>query len=336
MSPRLPHARGPLSAALLTQLRGPVGATAPDVASRLPIVDATEDDFQLALYVCYELHYRGFAEVDEDWEWEPSLLALRGRLEDRFVRDLVGTVGRPTLVTPTSVGPALRKLIDRFDGPSLSTWMEQHGDIDAMREFAIHRSAYQRKEADPHTWAIPRLDGTAKAALITIQADEYGGGSLAAMHSELFTTTMRTLGLDPTYGAYLDRLPGVTLATVNLVSLFGLHRRWRGALIGHLAVFEMCSVVPMSRYANALRRLGLGDEAAGFYDVHVEADAVHEVIASTDLAMGFAEAEPARAGDVLFGARALMAIEDRLARHLLAGWQHHRSTLLPIRASRAA
>jgi hypothetical protein len=147
---------------------------------------------------------------------------------------------------------------------------------------------------------------------------------------------MRALGLDPTYGAYLDRLPAVTLATVNLVSLFGLHRRWRGALIGHLAVFEMCSVVPMGRYANAIRRLGLGNDAAAFYDVHVEADAVHEVIASTELAMGFAEAEPARAGDVLFGAKALMAVEDRFARHLLASWQRRRSSLAPVRASSAA
>ena len=56
---------------------------------------------------------------------------------------------------------------------------------------------------------------------------------------------MRALGLDPTYGAYLDALPGTTLATVNLITLFGLHRRWRGALVGNLAVYEMTSVVPM-------------------------------------------------------------------------------------------
>ena len=32
----------------------------------------------------YELHYRGFEGVDERWEWEPSLLALRSVLEDIF------------------------------------------------------------------------------------------------------------------------------------------------------------------------------------------------------------------------------------------------------------
>ena len=28
------------------------------------------------------------------------------------------------------------------------------------REIAVHRSGYQLKEADPHTWAIPRLNGS--------------------------------------------------------------------------------------------------------------------------------------------------------------------------------
>ena len=38
------------------------------------------------------------------------------------------------------------------------------------------------------------------------------------MHSVLFANTMRGLGLDDQYGPYLDRLPGITLATVNLMS----------------------------------------------------------------------------------------------------------------------
>ena len=58
------------------------------------------------------------------------------------------------------------------------------------------------------------------------------------MHATLFANAMRELGLDSSYGAYLDRIPGSTLATVNLMSLFGLHRRLRGAIVGHLAVFD--------------------------------------------------------------------------------------------------
>ena len=313
-----------------------------DAVNSVPAADAlTDDDVHLSLYMLYELHYRGFDGVAEELEWDTELLALRAVLEQRFLGALVAEVGPPAAPLRTStgradIGEALDRLIRSADGPSLSSYMEQHGTLEQMREFAVHRSAYQLKEADPHTWGIPRLEGEAKAAMVEIQSDEYGRGLLSDMHSELFADTMRGLGLDATYGAYLDAVPGLTLATVNLVSLFGLHRRWRGALIGHLAVFEMCSVTPMSRYAAALRRLGLDDAAARFYDVHVEADAVHEVIAATRLAGGFVAREPDRAGDVLFGARALMYVEERFARHLLDSWHDGDTSLREVRADLAA
>jgi hypothetical protein len=190
-----------------------------------------------------------------------------------------------------------------------------------MLEHVVHRSAYQLKEADPHSWAIPRLGPAPKSALLEVQFDEYGGGKAERMHSVLFAKAMEGLGLDPTYGRYLDLWPAPTLAAVNLVTGFGLHRRRRGALVGHLAAFEMTSSIPNRRYANALRRLGYGPEVTHFYDEHVEADAVHENIAAWDLAGGLARDEPEVAADILFGARALLQIEARWATHLMESWE---------------
>lgn len=89
----------------------------------------------------------------------------------------------------------------------------------------------------------------------------------------------------------------------------------------------MTSVVPMGRYAQAIRRLTGDDRAAEFYDVHVAADAEHEVIAADRLAAGFVRSEPEALSEVLFGARAVMAAEARLARHLVAAWTEGRSSL---------
>jgi hypothetical protein len=138
---------------------------------------------------------------------------------------------------------------------------------------------------------------------------------------------MAAVDLDDSYGAYLDRIGGTTLATVNLMSLFGLHRRLRGAIVGHLAVFEMTSPGPNRRYAAGLRRLGLSTRATEFFDEHVEADAVHEAIAAHDLAEGLAIAEPALTGDILFGARALLLLEARFAESLLGAWSSGASSL---------
>ena len=323
----LPPPRGPLSERLFEALLEPSAAG----LGPPPVVDApdplADEDLQLALYVAYELHYSGIDGVDEAWEWEPSLLAFRAALERPFeeaVEELVPPAGAAEL---ESVGAALQAIVAEDPGPPLSRYLETQGTREQMLEQVVHRSAYQLKEADPHSWAIPRLTPGPKAALLEVQFDEYGGGSAERMHSALFAATMEGLDLDPAYGRYLDRWPAATLATVNLVTFFGLHRRRRGALVGHLAGFEMTSSIPNRRYGNALRRLGYGREVTHFYDEHVEADAVHENIAAWDLAGGLAAVEPEVAADVLFGARALLQVEARWAQHLIDAWEAGESSL---------
>ena len=324
----LPEPRGPISSALLEALALPVHPLAPlpAPATADPLGD---EDLQLALYACYELHYRGLPGVDERWEWEPTLLAARQALEAPFEAALRALAGPDDeRVAPGQMDVALRAVADADEAPPVSLHIERDASVAEVLEFVVHRSAYQLKEADPHSWAIPRLWGPAKAALVEIQADEYGGGRAERIHARLFADTMEALGLDDRYGAYLDRVPAVTLATVNLMSLCGLHRRLRGALVGHLALFEMSSSIPNRRYARGLRRLGFDSEAAtAFFDEHVEADAVHENLAAVDLAGGLARQEPALAGQILWGARALLALDDRWARHVMGAWEAGRSSL---------
>jgi hypothetical protein len=279
----------------------------------------------MALYLCYELHYGGLVGVDDRLEWSPIVLMFRATLELQFQTALEELVSRAH--AGPSCGEELQRLVREDSGPPLSRYAEVEADCDQLLEHVVHRSAYQLKEADPHSWGIPRLRGRAKAALVEIQSDEYGGGDPDRMHSVLFANTMRALGLDPAYGAYLNRLPGITLANVNLMSWFGLHRRLRGSLAGHLAVFEMTSSVPNRRYANGFRRLGYGPDVTAFYDEHVEADAVHESIAAWDLADALARAEPELSDDVIFGARALLALEALWAEHLLRSWGRAESSL---------
>jgi len=321
--PALPQARGGASAALLGALTRP-----PHTIEPLPKPDG-EDDLHLALYCCYELHYRGFDDVDDAWEWEPSLIAARRQLEDRFERALLAELGPPAGAPPAAqMDVALREIADADDGPSLSTYVDRTATQPQVLEFLVHRSAYQLKEADPHSWALPRLHGTPKAAMVEIQADEYGGGRAERIHAQLFADAMEAVGLDPSYGAYLDHVPGVTLKTVNLMSLLGLHRRWRSGIVGHLALFEMTSSIPNRRYATALRRLGVADpRATEFFDEHVTADAVHKNIAAVDLAGGLVEQDPAMADEILFGAQALVEVEARWAAHLLGAWEAGRSSL---------
>ncbi|MET0557241.1 MAG: iron-containing redox enzyme family protein [Solirubrobacterales bacterium] len=328
---------GPLSELVAELLARPASeapefaAVAAEAASQVDAVadPLGDDDLQLALYLCFELHYRSFPGVDPDWEWSPALIAVRNELERCFFAALEEAVGPIGPVDPNGVGELLFRIEAEDDGPSLSRHLEREADLEQFREFVVHRSLYQLKESDPHSWAIPRLDGPAKTALLEVQADEYGGGRAERMHSRLFAKTMRGLGLDDRENAFLDRVPGTTLATVNLMSATGLRRGRRGAIVGHLAMFEMTSSLPNRRYGNALRRHGLDAETTDFYDEHVEADAVHENIAAHDLAGGLARQEPQLAAEIIFGARALLLLEARFAQHLLDRWQLGESSLRP-------
>jgi hypothetical protein len=320
----LPPARGPLTETLIDHLRGDG-----DLQRELIVeVDArTDDDLHLALYLCYELHYGGLQGVPDDLEWDPAVLGFRDALEAAFENALLADIEVDPSPNDRPMVDQLRDVVRGDRGPSLSTYLQRDASLERFREFLLHRSTYHLKEADPFTWLIPRLRGRPKAALVQIQADEYGGGEAEWMHSALFAGMMTALELDPASAPPLERIPGTTLAVTNLLSLFGLHRRLRGQAVGALALFEMTSCVPNRRYGDGLRRLGFGPEATRFFDEHVEADAVHEAVAATDLA-GSLAAQEELGWEILFGAHALQQTEGLAAAQQLEAWTAGHSSLL--------
>ncbi len=312
----LPRPRGPVTEALIDLLTGPVHAPVRELAMATTEALAAsddvlvDDDLQLALFLMYELHYGGLEGVSDEWEWDPRLLAVRGPIEREFEDGLRHSVPQP--LATRDVPEALFALVETDDGPSLSAFVERHATREQVREILACRTIYTLKEADPHSWAIPRLHARPKAALVEIQADEYGGGRPERLHATLFADALRGAGLDDRYGAYADHVPATVFASMNLMSLFGLHRRLRGAIVGHLAAYEMTSSLPCRAYAKGLRRLGFGAEVSEYFDEHVEADAVHEQLAARDLAGSLADDEPHLTNDILFGAAACLALDGRL------------------------
>lgn len=179
-----------------------------------------------------------------------------------------------------------------MDGLGVTHYLQDDGELWQLREYAAQRSLYHLKEADPHAWVLPRLWGRAKAGMAAVEFDEFGGGRAERVHARLFADLMADLGLDTTYGRYLDSAGAEALAVVNLMSLFGLHRAMRGALVGHFAAVEITSSPGSRRLAQAMRRTGAGPAAEHFYDEHVEADAVHEQVVRREVVAGLLEEEP--------------------------------------------
>ncbi|QYL16539.1 iron-containing redox enzyme family protein [Mycolicibacterium pallens] len=327
VEPRLPEARGPASMAVLDLLteRAPRNHLQ-RIDSSLHDSDPYGIDVQLALYVCYELHYRGFAGVDPGWEWNPGLLHLRAQLEEAFLAAVQRDVG--DISAEDTADAEMEKLtIEPANGTGPSYYLRSTGTWEQMQEYFVHRSLYHLKEGDPHAWAIPRLTGLAKAAFVAIEFDEFGGGRSDHVHQQLFADLMVAAGLDASYLGYIDAVPAESLAVVNLMSYFGLHREHRGAAIGHFASTEITSSPGSRRLVEAMERMGAPETCARFYREHVEADAVHEQVVRTDVVGDLVSREPALDRDVVFGIRAHLMVEDRLADHLMRCWTSGRSSL---------
>jgi hypothetical protein len=311
----LPKPRGSLSDAVMQRL---LDAPSPALDQPIDAAPESDDDAALTLWVLHEISYRGFDDVDDRAERDPDLLRVRRDLEDRLEARL--RAEWPGVPEGLDLVADLHDWIAEQDGPSLARHVQTDATEEQVLDLLRFRSVYHLKEADPTTWVIPRLPVAPKAALVELQYDEYGVGDPERLHARLFARGLEASGLRSEYGAYVDEAPGEFLDQNNVLSMFGLQRRLRGAALGHLAAFEATSSLPSRRMAQGLERLGFPAEMVGYYSEHVEADAVHEQTALRDICGGLVLQEPSTEPDVWFGAWACLHLEDRTARRMLDAW----------------
>lgn len=316
---QLPHERGPISRHVIESLAG-CGDPAPVDVRPGPVTD--DEDAQLALWTIYELHYRGFDGVPAEREWDLGLLALRQELEGRFEQELREATRELVLGVPDGgdIGRQLLELAAADDAPSTAAFMHRKASPEQLVDYLRERSVQQLKESDAQSFVLPRLDGPAKAALAELQYDEYGGGRADRLHATLYGDALQAAGLDRTYGAYIDVVSALSLASTNMVSMFGLNRRLRGAAMGHLAAFEASSSVPCRKIAGGLERAGFPPAVTAYFHEHVEADAVHEHVASHDICGVMVAEDPTLREDVLFGAAACLHVDGLGGAELLDRW----------------
>ena len=280
---------------------------------------SSPDDLALALWTAYALHYETLAGVGEDQEWNPDLLTLRRELEEdleRRLREEFATSREgdlaDVLFEMTGDGTA--------DEKSLARFVQTRATREQVLELLQLRSLFHLREFDPTTWVVPRLPVRAKAALAELLYDEYGAGNPNRLHHHLFARGMAACGLDAARGRYIDEAPLEVLEQNNAMSLFGLHRRLRGAAVGHFAAFEATSAAPSRRLVQGLQRLDLPPEIVDYYGTHVTADAAHEQVAIRTICGSLVEDEPQLRDDVMFGAATCLGLEDRVGGWILDHW----------------
>lgn len=285
-----------------------------------------DEDAQLAMWVLYELHYRGFEDADADWQGHPDVARYLRWLEEPFLAQL-RAYDIPETDADAPMHTRIEYLIDSSPSADLAKFMQREATVEQFRDYLMLKSIYHLKESDPHSFVLPRIDGLAKVRLAELQYDEYGSGRPERLHAAMFAQSLEAAGLESDYGAYIDLAPATTLAVNNSMSLFGLRRSLRGAAMGHLAAFEATSSIPCRRVAQGMHRVGLGEQAAAYYEEHVEADAVHEQIAMREICGTLASEDPALVDDILLGVWTCLYLEYLDGHHIVSAWKQDASPL---------
>jgi hypothetical protein len=342
MTTTLPAARGPITTAVLGALTEDRPVSEDALAAEVRSLGRdllTDDDFQLALWISYAVHYVPLAGVPDDREWDPAHLGIRRVLEQPFLEALRGVTADLVRSSRTFGGDLPERIFvmaDDFDGPALAAYLQRSSTAEQFREFLIHRSAYNVRESDPQAFALPRLTGGPKTAMAELLYDEFGAGRAEREHGSLFAASMVAAGLDPTYGAHVDLLPGSTLAQTNAMNLFNLHRRHLPAAVGHFAAFEATSSEPSRKLASGAQRLGLPAAVGAYFEEHVGADAVHEQLMARSVCAEMVATDPASEGAVLFGAATCLVLDAVANAPLLEAFKRGESSLLPAEDARLA
>lgn len=316
---RCPTARGRLSSAVREALLAG-RPLEPDLLDdpRPGLGPDDEGDRQLALWMLFELHHRGFEDVPDDAEWRPDLLALRRGLErdlEARWRDRAAPLLAEHAADATGdLATDFFALCEADTGPSVAAFVRRRATTEQLHAVLRQRSVYHGKEQDAAMWAVPRLDDEPTAHLLAVAYDEYGNGSPARVHSRLWAQGLRAAGVDDAYGAHVDEALPEVLEQNNLMAMLGLQRRLLPASLGHLAAFEVTSALPSQQWVRGLERLGAPEELTGYFREHVVADSVHEQVAVRQLLGSYLEGAPdsaARRDDVLWGGAVCLLAEGR-------------------------
>lgn len=140
-----------------------------------------------------------------------------------------------------------------------------------------------------------------QSMLTRIFLEEYGGGRLAKKHSSFFSAMLVELGMNPEPETYMDLAPWEVLANIN--HSFFLSERKRNFLryVGALLYTEVSVPSAFENYLKAGKRLGLGDQAIGYWDLHIKEDQRHGQWMLEDVALPLADIYKENSWEILWG-----------------------------------
>jgi hypothetical protein len=140
-----------------------------------------------------------------------------------------------------------------------------------------------------------------QSMLTKIFLEEYGGGRLTRKHSSYFSSMMKKLGISPEPEAYFDLAPWEVLVNTNHSFVLCELKRNFLRYIGGLLYTEISVPAAFKSYSLAGERLGLGNEAIGYWELHIKEDQRHGQWMIDDVALPLVDKYGDYAWEIIWG-----------------------------------
>lgn len=217
-------------------------------------------------------------------------------------------------------------------------WELAQIDVDHIRRVNVEQALTERAKSDldpplseskryireqmtlagyRHLIAIASLDGLVEssrlchilggasneiqATLIRVLLEEYGNGRLNRKHSTFFAQMMEELGLNSQPEVYFDLASWEVLACINHNFLLTQRKRYFLRYNGGFTYFEIFGPSIYRDYMAAAQRLGLSDQAMGYWELHIREDERHGQWMLQQVALPLAAQYPKEAWELVLG-----------------------------------
>ncbi len=140
-----------------------------------------------------------------------------------------------------------------------------------------------------------------QSMLTRVFLEEYGGGRLAKKHSSFFSAMLLEMGMKAEPEAYMDMTPWEVLANINHSFILCEKKRNFLRYVGALLFTEVSVPSAFANYTKAGQRLGLSEQAIGYWDLHIKEDQRHGQWMLEDVALPLAEMYEKSAWEIIWG-----------------------------------
>ncbi len=156
-------------------------------------------------------------------------------------------------------------------------------------------------EASQLSRVLGGVGNVVQSMLTRILLEEYGGGRLERKHTSFFSVMLKELGMKPEPEAYFDLAPWEVLANTNHSFILCDRKRNFLRYVGALLYTEISVPAAFNNYFQAGKRLGLSEEAIGYWDLHIKEDQRHGRWMLDDVAFPLVEKYGESAWEIVWG-----------------------------------